>query len=172
MDRRRIDFAPLLSAAVMGLSAALVTGAAAQPPEIRFETLDPATALPASAEPAKTEGVSALETEKSVPAAPADLGPRLKPHVGLDLGGGGATLDALSRPAPAAQNSSDPDRRYRAQAGIDYDVNSKIQLGLGYRYSNYERPDLVLAPAPMTELESQQREQAAKFSLRYKLGGP
>jgi hypothetical protein len=27
---------------------------------------------------------------------------------------------------------------------------------------------LVLAPAPDTELDSQQREQAAKFSLRYK----
>jgi opacity protein-like surface antigen len=183
MDRRHVAFPNLfcgnalpLVGAVVGcaLGAALATGAAAQQPEIRFDKLNPATALPASADTLTTGAASELDAQKDaqkIVPPPAPPGPRLTPHVGLDVGGSGATLDALSRPPPGAVQSYDPDRHYRAQAGVDYDVNSKIQLGLGYRYSNFERPDLVLAPAPDTELESQQRDQAARFTLRYKFGG-
>jgi hypothetical protein len=178
MDLRRTLFPDRIwlpaVAAVMGAS--FIGAAAAQQPdfvqrpEIQFGKLDPARALPASADAPKNGAVAPPEGEKVAPATVP--GSPVTPHVGLDVGGSGATLDTVARPSPGGvQNSYDPDRRYRAKAGVDYDVNNKIQLGLGYTYSNYERPDLVLAPAPDTELESQQREQAAKFSLRYKFGG-
>jgi hypothetical protein len=142
-------------------------------PGIRFGNLYPRPdigGVPASAlDPRMTQS---LRRDVPPPPAPVTNPSPFTPHLGFDMGGSSdATLGAVGRPANV-QNSDDPNRHYKAQAGIDYDVSSKIQMGLGYRYSNYERPSLVLAPSPDTELERQDREQAAMFSLRYRFGAP
>jgi hypothetical protein len=164
-----------VAAAIVGcvVGVSLSGRAVAQQPEIQFGTLDPTIGIPNAAATGARHSAGSAGAEKNEAPAPGTSGSsRLTPHIGFDVGGSGASLDALSHPSPnGLQSNYDPDRRYRARAGIDYDVNSKIQLGLGYRYSNFEHPDLVLAPAPDSEMESQQREQAATFSLRYKFGG-
>lgn len=161
-SRFRGVFALLIGGAAAALLAAR---AVAADPEINFGGADLHPAAP-------TDGATPDAPAMPPPAAPAG-GPaaRLHPYVGLQAGGSGASLDPLVHANPGGlPTTTDPDRHYRAQAGLDYAVTPKVDLGFDYRYSNTDHPALVLAPAPDTELESQQRDQAARFSLRYKFG--
>jgi Outer membrane protein beta-barrel domain len=148
-------------------SAWLLASAWAGEPEINFGRIDMdrgaygATAVPAVPAPAAAPRLEAQP--------PADT--RVHPYVGLEAGGSSASLEPLARANPGAlPETQDSTRHYRARAGVDYEINPKVDLGVGYRYSNADHPALVLAPAPDTELESQQRDQAAMFSLRYRFG--
>jgi hypothetical protein len=159
----------MLRAAFLG-AALIVSGAAfAAEPEIKFGTVDVQKGLPPLG--AYDAGGAALpQQQAAVPPAAGPASP-VHPYVSLEAGGSSASLEPLARVNPTAlPNSADPDRRYRAAGGVDYDVSPKSQIGFGYRYSNAAQPNLVLAPAPDTELVNQQRDQAALLSFRYRFG--
>jgi hypothetical protein len=138
-------------------------------PEIKFGTVDVQKGLPPLGA-YDAGGAATPQQEATVPPPDAAASP-VHPYLNLDAGGSSGSLDPLVRANPAGlPNSTDPDRRYRAVGGIDYDVSRKSQIGFGYRYSNAAQPNLVLAPAPDTELVNQQRDQAALLSFRYRFG--
>ena len=149
----------------------LAASAAAAEPEIRFGGGLDSAFKNAGVPPESVPGPAREAADPAQP--PRGPAPRVVPHAGLDVGGSAASLDTLSRPTPnGVQGNYDPDRRYKAKAGLDYQATPKVQLGFDYLYSNAEHPSPVLAPAPDTDLESQERNQAARFSLRYKFGEP
>jgi len=150
------------------LAAAFAASAFAGDPEISFGRVDfggRGAVPPASPSSPPLPGPTARDAR---PALKSDS--RVHPYVGLEAGGSGSTLEGVARANPNGVAATDPDRHVRAQAGVDYTLNPKVDLGLGYRYSNADRPALVLASAPDTELQNQQRDQAAMFSLRYHFG--
>ncbi len=121
-------------ALALGCSAA----AFAADPEINFGRVDMAQPRSPSLEPASTiaRGDARKPDDKKAddPAATPKPDTRLHPYVGLQAGGSGSTLQGLAPPNPVGVTStSDPERHVRAQAGVDYPLTPKVDLGFGYR---------------------------------------